>query len=129
MLTGTFTPYSGTNTEWCKKCRRSRAEHIHLFPGSDELVCPRSRAEISHGTWRGWAVLCGLVAGFALIVMLISGNDAAQCSTSLGQLAQGFSSQAANDCNTANLVHSFSVFFLIVSVLGGIGSIWKAGRK
>ena len=68
------------------------------------------------------SITSGVVGAVFLLVWIFSGTGAANCNSGLGQIAQGFSQRAANDCGLINVVHDGAIFLTIVSAVAFVVS-------
>jgi len=64
------------------------------------------------------AILTGIFAVPALIVVLVSGHDAALCNSGLGQIGQALDQTTARNCAAVNGVHVIAVVALVVLAAG-----------
>lgn len=75
---------------------------------------PTRRRAASFGV--AWA--CGGLAIPALVVMLLSGHNAAVCNSGVGQLGQALDQTTAHNCTVVNAVHTLAIAAFVVLAAG-----------
>jgi hypothetical protein len=74
---------------------------------------PRQQGVASQAT----AILCGIGAVAALLVVVVTGRNAALCNSGIGQLGQAFDQTTARNCAAVDGAHALAIVALVV--LGG----------
>jgi len=70
-------------------------------------------------SWRSSGeIISGIITtGIGVIGWVFVSNANSQCQSGLGQLAQAFSTQTANDCQVVGIVHLLAVVAIVVGII------------